>query len=202
MYLEKNMVKNGIKGITLIALIITIIVLLILAGITVAQLRGNNLFENAKLAKEKYKQSKEQEDEIIRDYEDAITGDRGSTQYDVIFNYDATDAQKKADAAGTYSLNLGNGKNSVDDYKMLIVYAQSSDSNCEVSNIIYNFSDKRITAVTDLYGNGCQYSNSMYAGESHFYNVRYKFLDKYLCIFDILKKGFSGAKIIKIVAIY
>ena len=69
--------KNN-KAITLIALVITIIVLLILAGITVAQLSGNNLFENAKFAKEKYQKAREQEDEIIGDYEDAITGDRGN----------------------------------------------------------------------------------------------------------------------------
>ena len=73
----KNKIREH-KAITLIALVITIIVLLILAGITVAQLSGNNLFENAKLAKEKYKKSKELEDEIIGDYEDAITGDRGN----------------------------------------------------------------------------------------------------------------------------
>ena len=72
-----NVLKNN-KAITLIALVITIIVLLILAGITVAQLSGNNLFENAKLAKEKYQQARDQEDEIIGDYEDAITGDRGN----------------------------------------------------------------------------------------------------------------------------
>ena len=73
----KNKSKEH-KAITLIALIITIIVLLILAGITVAQLSGNNLFENAKLAKEKYQQAREQEDEILGDYEDSITGDRGN----------------------------------------------------------------------------------------------------------------------------
>ena len=75
--MKKTIIK-GNKAITLIALVITIIVLLILAGITVAQLSGNNLFENAKLAKEKYKKSREIEDEIIGDYDDAITGDRGN----------------------------------------------------------------------------------------------------------------------------
>ena len=74
----KRFCKKENLGITLIALVITIIVLLILAGIAVAQLSGNNLFENAKLAKEKYKKSRELEDEIIGDYEDAITGDRGN----------------------------------------------------------------------------------------------------------------------------
>lgn len=45
--------KENIKGITLIALIITIIVLLILAGISIAMLTGNNgILTQAKLAKE------------------------------------------------------------------------------------------------------------------------------------------------------
>lgn len=37
---EKNLLKNS--GITLIALVITVIVLLILAGVTVATLTGDN----------------------------------------------------------------------------------------------------------------------------------------------------------------
>ena len=40
------------RGITLVALIVTIIILLILAGISIASLTGNRLFEKAKLAKE------------------------------------------------------------------------------------------------------------------------------------------------------
>ena len=47
MSLRKN------KGITLIALVITIIILLILAGITISQLTGNGLFGKAGLAKQK-----------------------------------------------------------------------------------------------------------------------------------------------------
>lgn len=46
------MQKN--KGITLIALVITIIILLILAGITIAQLTENGLFGKSKIAKENY----------------------------------------------------------------------------------------------------------------------------------------------------
>lgn len=52
--MKKNLdIKN--KGITLVALVITIIILLILAGITINSLTGSGLFENAELAKEKYK---------------------------------------------------------------------------------------------------------------------------------------------------
>lgn len=43
--------KNKNAGITLVALIVTIIILLILAGITIAQLTGNGIFEKSKLAK-------------------------------------------------------------------------------------------------------------------------------------------------------
>lgn len=47
---------NKNKGITLIALVITIIILLILAGITINQLTGENgLFARAKEATEKTK---------------------------------------------------------------------------------------------------------------------------------------------------
>lgn len=44
---------NKNKGITLIALVITIILLLILAGISISALTGSGLFEKAKLAKQK-----------------------------------------------------------------------------------------------------------------------------------------------------
>ena len=42
------------RAITLIALVITIIILLILAGVSISALGDNGLFAKAKLAKEKY----------------------------------------------------------------------------------------------------------------------------------------------------
>ena len=58
---ETKETKNG--GITLIALVITIIVLLILAGISIATLTGNNgILTQAKLAKENTAQAKEEEE--------------------------------------------------------------------------------------------------------------------------------------------
>lgn len=39
------------KGITLISLVITIILLIILAGISIVQIKGNGIFEKANLAK-------------------------------------------------------------------------------------------------------------------------------------------------------
>ena len=60
---------NKNKGITLIALIITIIILLILAGITIGTLTGENgLFTRAQQAKEKTQESQERENETIENY--------------------------------------------------------------------------------------------------------------------------------------
>ncbi len=74
--MKKNL-KN--RGITLISLVITIVILLILAGISIAQLTGNGLFENAKSAKEKYKNSQDKEDSILKEYEELI-GNRDNTE--------------------------------------------------------------------------------------------------------------------------
>ena len=77
MKLNKKMYKEK-KGITLVALVITIVILLILAGISIAQLTGNGLLKNAKLAKEKSQQTSEEENEILQEYqnsmEKALTG--------------------------------------------------------------------------------------------------------------------------------
>ena len=59
-------------GITLIALIITIIIILILAGITISQLTNNGLFINTQTAKEKYSNATTKEEDILNQYENAI----------------------------------------------------------------------------------------------------------------------------------
>ena len=61
------------KGITLIALVITIIILLILAGVTLTTaLSQNGLFERAKYAGEKYKESEADETEKLGEAEKEI----------------------------------------------------------------------------------------------------------------------------------
>ena len=61
------------KGITLIALVITIIVLLILAGVSIAMLTGENgILTQAKKAKEETEEAKNNELEILEDYENRL----------------------------------------------------------------------------------------------------------------------------------
>ena len=64
--------KNREKAITLVALVITIIILLILAGITINSLTESGLFENTKLAKEKYENAEKLENATLGQYEDEI----------------------------------------------------------------------------------------------------------------------------------
>lgn len=67
MYLKRN------KGITLIALIITIIVLLILAGISIATLTGDNgILEKAQIAKKKNEEGAQKDLKDIDEYTNII----------------------------------------------------------------------------------------------------------------------------------
>lgn len=63
--------NNSALGITLISLVITIIILLILSGVTIATLTQNSLFEKAQLAKERQTESeiKEKITLILAEYE-------------------------------------------------------------------------------------------------------------------------------------
>lgn len=60
----KQMIKYNekVNGITLVSLVITIIILLILAGVSIAELTGNGLFAKAIEAKEKAEMSRLEEE--------------------------------------------------------------------------------------------------------------------------------------------
>ena len=62
--------KNN--GITLVALIVTIIILLILVGFSIVQLTESGLFEKARLAKEKTENAQIEEKTEIDNYESEI----------------------------------------------------------------------------------------------------------------------------------
>ena len=61
-----------LKGITLIALVITIVILLILAGISISAITNQGLFEKAKEAKEKTEVAQKDEEEKMQGYESVI----------------------------------------------------------------------------------------------------------------------------------
>ena len=74
------------KGITLVALVITIIILLILAGITISSLTQTSLFGKANEAKEKTEEAKLRENTLLNEYAEGIdeivgaSGGQGSAE--------------------------------------------------------------------------------------------------------------------------
>ena len=65
--------KNKDKGITLVALVITIIILLILATISIQSLTNTGLFQKANEAKEKTQNAEENQAKILNEYEDELS---------------------------------------------------------------------------------------------------------------------------------
>ena len=92
--------KNEI-GITLIALVITIIVLLILAGVTIATLTGDNgILTRATEAKNKTEQAQKDEENILNSYEDKLNEYTGIDWDTVLANAQKHSEQKISTAIG------------------------------------------------------------------------------------------------------
>ena len=64
--------KNKDRGITLVALVITIIILLILATISIQSLTNTGLFKNAQKAKDKTQNAAENQAKTLNEYEDEL----------------------------------------------------------------------------------------------------------------------------------
>lgn len=128
--------KKENKGITLVALVVTVIILLILAGISIASLTGNGLFEKAKLAKEKQENSQQLESVILNDYENSINSSIVSnrdyeTEINKLKEEIAVLKQKNAiTISNLFSGSVGKGSTNnilsedFRNYKFLLIYAQ------------------------------------------------------------------------------
>ena len=79
--MKEKRLKGREKGITLIALVITIIVLLILAGVTIASLTGDNgILSRAQDAKDKTESAGAEENETLGSYENLIDKYAGNNE--------------------------------------------------------------------------------------------------------------------------
>ncbi len=122
----KNL-KRNVKGITLIALVISIIVLLILAGISIAMLIGENgILTRAQTAKNKTEEAQKDENEKLQELEDVINGidtiilkqgeKATKTQKN---NYIDTFGNKATIPAG-FAVSQKEGENTIDDGLVII----------------------------------------------------------------------------------
>ena len=71
--------KKENSGITLVALVITIIILLILAGISISAITQTGIFEKARQAEQKSKNAQEVENKTLGEYENYISENYLST---------------------------------------------------------------------------------------------------------------------------
>lgn len=84
--MKKQMLNKN--GITLVALVITIVILLILSSITIATLTQTGLFGKAKLAQQKSENAQLEENETLTDYEDKISKYINNSRNNTETNYD------------------------------------------------------------------------------------------------------------------
>ena len=85
--------KNKERGITLVALVVTIIILLILAGVTLGIVFGNTgLFERTKKAAEIYQKKENEEEELIKNLEKDIDVYKGDN---LVFTQEPTEWTKE-----------------------------------------------------------------------------------------------------------
>ena len=66
------MLREKSKGITLVALVITIVILLILAGISISTLTNTGIFQKAKDAKKASENAEKEEKSLLSEYEQEI----------------------------------------------------------------------------------------------------------------------------------
>ena len=66
------MLREKYKGITLVALVITIVILLILAGISISTLTNTGIFQKAKDAKKASENAEKEQNKILDEYESEL----------------------------------------------------------------------------------------------------------------------------------
>lgn len=129
------------KGITLVALVITIIVLLILAGVTLATLTGENgILTRAQEAKNETEKAQKEEENILNDYEDKINEYAGIDWDTVLAN-----AQKHPDQRISTAIGVGTDGRAVN--MDLWEYTLLDDGN-------YGLNDEESLAATGVRSSG------------------------------------------------
>ncbi len=137
-------INKNCKGITLVALIVTIIILLILAGISIASLTENGLLEKAKFAKEKQENVQIEEKTKLSDYEskvgEYVDGNRekitvDKNEYEQLLK-DVSDIKKQINTTETWTKLCSTNSTSVatlkieniNNYKYVVVVMQPAAS--------------------------------------------------------------------------
>ena len=144
----ENKRKNN--GITLIAMIITIIILLILATIAIIELKNTNLFSKTIDARNKYKKSAEEENNILDDYSNKINDIAGGTEKNnapKVTKISSTDGSKTIEISGNKVTMTENGT----------TYTTTIDTTIDPSVGDYEANTKNI--LSKIYGTAVEYKS-------------------------------------------
>lgn len=107
--MREKLMESKDAGITLIALVVTIIVLLILAGVSISMLTGQNgILKRAAEAKEKTEQAQKEENEALSNYESTISQYAG-----IDWNTIKKNAEKNPDQKNSDTIAIGTDGKSV-----------------------------------------------------------------------------------------
>lgn len=191
------------SGITLVALVITIVVLLILAGITIMTLKETSLLKNTKLAKNEMENAQNLEKSTIDGYENKINEivvgttreNSQSTTDDILWDGVADTVDQE------YTLNKP-----VNNYKRLIFYSALSTNHGvkqNISSMVMETEDIKFPGDTGYVG--LQFIISGGFNTSTMYSFRITFTDTDK--FKIQSKSIQGwassayARIYKVIGI-
>lgn len=102
--------KTKQRGITLVALVITIIILLILAGISISVLTNQGLFAQAEEAKKRTENAQEKEQAYLEKFNNAINNiinkNENDIKYMITYNYAEGAAGNSAPTIATYNTTV------------------------------------------------------------------------------------------------
>lgn len=119
--------RKSSKGITLIALIITIIILLILAGVTIAQLTESGLFDKAKQAEQESENAQIKEEITLGDYENKIVEYvNGSNRETVTISKEEYNMLKNANLYTETEKAVGTWVNKKTIYRKVILFSDKT----------------------------------------------------------------------------
>ena len=173
---NKKILKRKEKGITLIALVITIIVLLILAGVSVAMLTGENgILSQARRAKNETEQKGEEE---LR----RLTSLEAATNLENTI-YSSVEEEKTVIIPAGFAVSKVEGENTIENGLVIIdskgneyvwievpktteIYNTAGTDIVDFTESDYEKIENDLHAYTYLYRNGTKYSDKYYSTET------------------------------------
>ena len=134
------MKKSKNRGITLVALVVTIIILLILAGVAIGALTQTGLFENAKQAKKRYEKVGTEENQVLANYSEqinnfnSVVSNRENNNNNKLLwsgNYETSVNSNEKQISGGCVLN---DNNSIEDYNFILIVSATYGDEAIVPN--------------------------------------------------------------------